>query len=601
MAEWCLPGRLAYVVDHSYPQTSDGYAVRTHAVARALGAAGHEVIVINRPGRPWDIEGFAPEGPVPAEQQIDGVRYVFPPLPALPGANRRARLRQAERVLMEVFGIYRPGAVLAVSNWENAEPAQYAARRWKLPFFYEQRGFWELTRAASEPAYAQSADYAATRASELRIAEAAQAVFTLNRAMRDELVRRGVAAGKIHLMPNGVSTPGRIPRDVTRAGLGITARHLLGYVGSLGAYEGAEDLIPTLAALRGRGVDAALLIVGSSVPKGLIGSRHATAAEARLRAAAEAEGLGAFVHFVPQVPEARIGAYYALLDAVLVPRRRTVVTDLVAPLKPYAAASYGVPVFMTDMPPLDEIAADIHASLFPEGDTERLAAMLAETLTRGGHPAVLNPLKPGIHWARRIAPLLRVLEAARQSHPTLPEMLRLAPAAGAPAAEAEPAPAAPSGFDTHVLPRVALGAMGGAERVLAIGPAAHLRGAGVSRASRVSLLADLATGAPGRLVIDWRGLEAAAAAGEETGEGAGEGPGAGPGEWAGLWSIDSMRLNRQVMDACRIARDRGWRIEVIGPVARSRAPLFRTVAGVVEEVRPETEEAGQPAAGEAGR
>lgn len=48
-----------------------------------------------------------------------------------------------------------------------------------------------------------------------------------------------------------------------------------------------------------------------------------------------------------------------------------------------------------------------------------------------------------------------------------------------------------------------------------------------------------------------------------------------------------MRLNRQIMDACRIALDRGWRLQVLGPVLRSRAPLFRTVAAIMEEQLPE--------------
>ena len=60
-ANWLLPDRIAYVVSHSFPYSSNGYAVRSHEVARALIARGHEVVVFNRPGRPWDIEGF-PQG-----------------------------------------------------------------------------------------------------------------------------------------------------------------------------------------------------------------------------------------------------------------------------------------------------------------------------------------------------------------------------------------------------------------------------------------------------------------------------------------------------------------------------------------------------------
>lgn len=562
-ASWCFPQRVAYVVDHSFPYSSDGYAVRTHEVARALQAAGHEMLVVNRPGRPWDIEGFDSERTVATEQAIDGVRYVFLPGRHTPGMNRRARLRQAEKGLMEAFEIYRPGLVMAVSNWENAEPAQYAARRWNAPFFYEQRGFWEMTRAATEPGYQETEDYARNRDNELRIAQGAEAVFTLNHAMRQELVRRGVPEARIHLVPNGVSDPGPIPKGITRQTLGSRARYLLGYVGSLSAYEGCFDLLPLLRRLRGRGIDVDLAIVGSSAPKGLIGSGHETEAERQLAAEARAEGLEAHVHFVPQVPQDRIGAYYSLLDAMVMPRRRTVVTELVAPLKPYAAAAYGVPVFMTDMPPLDEIARDIDARLFPEGDVETLADMLAETFLDGHHMKMPAKPRAAVHWTRRVAPMSRLLTAAGRGHPAMAEMLQLGPVTGRPAA------ALPGeGFDTRSLPRIALGADRRQMRVVAVGPVAALEGADVTRSTRAELLSDLASGVPGRFVIDWAGLQDA------------------PGEWDGLWSTDAMRLNRQIMDACRIARDRGWRVEVLGPVRRSRAPLFRTVSGVVTEIRP---------------
>lgn len=595
-ATWRLPKRIAYVVNHSFPYSSDGYAVRTHEVARALTGLGHDVMVINRPGRPWDIEGFPATAEVPNQQTIDGVRYLFLPCAAGPEMNRRARLRQAEKILLETFEVFRPGAVLAVSNWENAEPAQYAARRWGVPFFYEQRGFWEMSQAAREPGYEKTKEYERDRQNELRIAQAAQAVFTLNGAMRDELVRRGVSKDKIHLVPNGVSQPGPLPRDVTRASIGCRAKYLLGYVGSLSEYEGSGDLLELMSELRNDRVDVDLLIVGSSAPKGLIGSHHVTPTEDRLQQEARKRGLGEHVHFISQVPQNRIGGYYSLLDAVIMPRRKTLVTELVAPLKPYAAAAYGVPVFMTDMSPLDEVARDIYASLFPEGDMKALAAMLRQTLERGGHPAVLNALKPDLYWPQRVQPMSKLLKAAADAQPD--PMAVLAPAAPAPAPQAaaaapapvaqvvpapQPTPPAEQRFNAHILPRVALGATAG-EPVFGIGPCASLgSGARLTRLTRVNLLSELATAETGRFVIDWAGLQTAAGSADAA-------------EWHGMWSIDNMRLNRQIMDACRIALDRGLKLQVLGPVMRSKAPLFRTVAGVLDELQPGQQAALQEAA-----
>ena len=570
---WRLPGRVAYVVNHSFPYSSDGYAVRTHEVARALTGLGHDVVVFNRPGRPWDIEGFPFRADVPTEQRIDGVRYVFLPSPATPEMGRAVRMRQAERILLEAFEVFRPGAVLAVSNWETAEPAQYAARRFGAPFFYEQRGFWEMSRAACEPGYEETDAYREDREREVRIAQAAQAVFTLNGAMRDELVRRGVPAGRIHLVPNGVSQPGRILKGITRASVGCSSKYLLGYVGSLGDYEGVDDLLPTLSRLRADGVDADLMIVGSSAPKGLVGSTHVTPTEARLRAGVEQHALAGHVHFVPQQPQDRIGAYYSMVDAVLMPRRRTAVTEMVTPLKPYAAAAYGTPVFMTDMPPLDEVAQDIHGSLFPEGDHDALAAMLRQTLEQGGHPAVLNPLKGSVYWPRRVQPMSRVLRAVADAQPALDTLFGAPETAETEAATSE----AVQRFNRQILPQVALRKQTAQEDgpVAVIGPGrAFAEAERLIRLNRVNLLAELATARVGRFVIDWAGLQDDLQAPEAQ-------------EWVGLWSIENMRLNRQIMDACRIAQDRGWQLLVMGPVQRSKAPLYRTVAELFEEKLPE--------------
>ena len=119
-------------------------------------------------------------------------------------------------------------------------PTAWPAR---LPFFYEVRGFWEITRLAAEPAWADSPDYRKARAMEQAVARRAQRLFTLNRFMRDELVRGGGPADRVDLVPNGfdgwASAPGGA--DALRQQLGIQAKHVVGYIGSFNAYEGLED------------------------------------------------------------------------------------------------------------------------------------------------------------------------------------------------------------------------------------------------------------------------------------------------------------------------------------------------------------------------
>ena len=576
---WRFPRRLAYVVSHSRPWSSNGYAVRTDAVARALRDAGHEVIVFTRPGRPWDIEGFPADTEVPLDHRIDGIRHIHLPMPPMPGATPTARLRMTSDILTEAFYTFRPAAVLAASNWENAEPARRAAGRTGAAFFYEQRGFWEM--GAADESEAERAE----RRQETEIALAARAVFTLNDAMRQVLIQRGVPEGKIHLVPNGLSFRASAGKRLTREKIGCRARYLLGYIGSLSSYEGVEDLLRLVALLRrggdfGEPLDVAALIVGSDAPKGLVGKMLETAsAQERLRALARELGIANQAHFVPQLPEAEAAGYYPLCDAIVLPRRRTRVTEVVPPIKPYIAATWSLPVFMTDLPPLAEIAQEIYGEVFPEGDIAALAAMVHKALTVG-HPARLQSLPPDLDWSKRVRPIRNQMELVTEAERA--RNARLFAGFGLNAGEEDGESqrherGVPRRFDLSILPAVGLPREAALLPVARLGPAGRF-GDAEKRLTRFNLLDVLATAEPGRFVIDWVGVQAE------------------PGEWAGLWSIDDMRLNRLVMDAVRIAIERGWRVQVLGPVHRSQAPLFRTVAALVEEILPEDKTAAEAVA-----
>ena len=567
---WRLPKRLAYVVDHSLPYSSDGYAIRTHEVARALVKSGIDVVVFNRPGRPWDIPDFHSKDSVPLDVTIEDVRYVFLPFFGRPELEWRDRLRLTERVLLEAMEIFRPTAVMAASNWENAKPAVFSARKLGIPFFYEVRGFWELSRAANEPSYQDTNEFATHQKQEAQVANAAKGVFTLTEGMRSELIKRGVAAEKICLVPNGVrSNPSPVP-IIRRSDIGCIARHLLGYIGSLASYEGVDDLIRLVALMREQGTDVAAMIVGSAAPAGIMGRKRLGPAEVTLRDLARDLGVEMNVHFIPQISWDRVGSYYALCDAIIMPRRDTAVTKVVAPLKPYAAAPFGVPVFMTDIPPLRQVAADIRGSLFPEGDLTTLSAQLHHAF-KNGHPAVMEPLPRGIYWQDRVQPITNMFgtvsaaESARR--PTQPVTTSTNPLA------------LPS-FDLAVVPAVAMNRHSTLP-IAGIGPCHEQRtsSAFFVPLTRNNVLSHLGAAVPGIFLIDWVGLQSRQQNLIDEKD-----------EWADLWSIHNMRLNRQIMDACRIANDRGWKLNVIGPVHRSSAPLFRVVAGLFEVIYPHAAE-----------
>jgi hypothetical protein len=195
-----VPGRLCYVLHNSLPWTSGGYATRSHGLAR-LQDAGCEVIVLSRPGYPCDVLPAAGTESLPEEDVIEGIRYLRTPRPSR-AKMRYARYVPAAAAALEArFRALRPAVVVAASNHVVALPALIAARRLGIPFAYEVRGFWEVTRMSRNAAYARTAAYKVQELLETAIARQADQVFTLTAPMREELAGRGVPPERIALLP----------------------------------------------------------------------------------------------------------------------------------------------------------------------------------------------------------------------------------------------------------------------------------------------------------------------------------------------------------------------------------------------------------------
>lgn len=406
--------RLLYAVNHSYPFSSNGYAVRTHGVASALVRAGVDVIAVSRPGSPWDRAGFVDAG-FALEHRIDGVRYVHLPSPRLSGQALPAYTAQAVEAFAELLRVFRPQAVMAASNWHNALPAALAARAVGLPFFYEVRGFWEISQASRDPGWADSPGFAHEVAGETAVARAAQRVFTINRLMRDELVRRGVEAARVDLVPNGFPgwpddralAVGDMP---TRTALGIRARYVVGYVGSFNVYEGLEDLIEAVALLRQRGVDVDLALVGSGEFRGIGAGQATDPTTQAYQALAKQLGIGAHVFMPGRIKPDEAAGYYALMDVVVIPRRPFAVSEIVSPMKPVEAAAHGKRVLLSDVSPLADLAPLCsNFSYFTKGVVGSLADRLGDLLAAGDFSPPRCEALAALTWEKNVAPMVAAM------------------------------------------------------------------------------------------------------------------------------------------------------------------------------------------------
>lgn len=392
--------RVLHVLDHSLPLHS-GYTFRTRAILKAQQSAGLEV---------RGITGLRHAAASPAIETIDGLAFHRTPGTAegLPGLREWREIGRLAAAIEALCGEWRPDVIHAHSPALCGQAALRAARRLGLPLVYEIRAFWEDAAVGNGTGSEGSLKYRLTRALENRAVAGADAVVTICRGLKDDLVARGTDPSRITIAPNGVDltlfgTPQ--PRDPALAeALGLGEGPVIGFIGSFYDYEGIDDLIAAMPMLIARQPDARLLLVGG-------GPR-----EAALKAQAEASSARAAIRFVGRVPHEDVERYYALADAMAYPRKASRLTDLVTPLKPLEAMAQGKLVAASSVGGHRELIADgVTGRLFAPDDPAACAGALANFLGERDRwdayrAAGRRHVEERHDWARNVARYLGVYQ-----------------------------------------------------------------------------------------------------------------------------------------------------------------------------------------------
>lgn len=370
-------GRMAYVLHNSLPYSSGGYATRSHGVATALIESGLPVVCVTRPGFPLDMKRELAPVDVAAVDHIDGVPYqrVSEPL-RTDKAEYKYVLAAAQRMTAELARLD-VSYVQAASNYVTGLPALIAARKLKVPFFYEVRGLWEITRMSRDDAFAKSISFDVQRHLEGSLAREADHVFTLTEPMREELIERGVDPERITLLPNSVDADRFLPavRDGGLAReLGIPdGVPVIGYVGTFVIYEGLEHLAEACVALHRKGHDFRLLLVGNENASGQ--DRGPITQE--ILDICTRGGIADKLIMPGRIPHELVESYYSLIDVCPFPRKPWPVCEMVSPMKPLEALSMEKAVVVSSVRALTEMIQDgVTGVVFEKGNIDSLADVI---------------------------------------------------------------------------------------------------------------------------------------------------------------------------------------------------------------------------------
>jgi glycosyltransferase involved in cell wall biosynthesis len=381
----------ALVLNASLPHQVSGYTIRSHMLARQLRMRGVALTALTRLGFPWDLDGHRAAARASADT-VDGVVYRR----LVDAAVDRRRLPEATYLrhyatsLADAIRRADVAVVHAASNYVNGVAAAIAAQETGRPFVYEVRGLWHQTTAATREGFEDSDGFRYQESMERSAARAADAVLVISDDLRRHAREAwGIDDRRLFATTNAVDTQHFVPRprdaDLV-ASLGSDGRATIGFIGSITAYEGLDDLVRALAML-----DAdtrPLLVVVGDGPYA-----------PQLRALVDDAGCTDDVRFVGRVPFADVPRFYSCFDLCVYPRKDLPVCRVVPPLKPLEAMAMAVPVVVSDLPPLTELVGGSGAAVVVAPDApEALAAAIERLL---GDAAALDRIgQAGATWVR---------------------------------------------------------------------------------------------------------------------------------------------------------------------------------------------------------
>lgn len=403
-----LPGGTAYdpsgpilhMVGRVLPETQTGYTLRTQYTAMAQQRRGLPVAIVGQTG-------------ITSERSDSFIDYTFSGIDyyLLPGSSRSEVLldewlsENIERFADLVLRL-RPSILHAHSDFFNALIVSAVGKRYGIPTVYESRGFWEeswLSRTVLAEgwdrnpeglfaAYGHPTAYELRRDAEELARGLTDHVFTLAEVMRNHILAPGqLDPATVSIVPNAVEAAEfpvqkRDDRLADEIGL-VVGIPTIGYISSMVEYEGIDTLIDAFNLVTSSlGREANLLLVGDG--------DHLPS----LREKVESRSIENVV-FTGRVPHERVLDYYGLIDLFVIPRKKSKVTDLVTPLKPFEAFSTGRAVIVSDVYALQEIAEQSAATeTFGAGSATDLANKVVGLLDRPERRQELG--SQGAKWVR---------------------------------------------------------------------------------------------------------------------------------------------------------------------------------------------------------
>ncbi len=374
------------VVTDNFAPERNAPAVRTYAHSRRWAGAGVDVTVVtSAPNFPAGVVQDGYRNRLVQHEKMSGVEVVrvWTYLAPNQAVIRRSLDFLSFAVSGFIAGLAQPADVIMATSPQllaGMSGALLAFVRRK-PWLLEVRDLWPDSIVALDMMRERGLFVRLLRWIENRLYRSASRIVTTNEGLRERLIARGVPAGKIGVVPNGVDAAEFSPRarPAALAGkYGLTGRFVVGYIGTQGLAHDLQSVVK--AAERLKDANVAFLFVGD-------GAQHQT-----LVRHVRERRLDNF-HFVRSVPADEVPDHIAACDVLLVPLKRTATLSDTMPSKIFEIAAMERPVVIG----AEGIAADLvrshRAGLTVE--PENVAALIAAIERLRDEPGLADSMRRG--------------------------------------------------------------------------------------------------------------------------------------------------------------------------------------------------------------
>jgi len=309
------------LINHYAGSIRHGMEYRPYYLAREWVRAGHRVRIVA--ASQSHLRTHAPhlEGSAASDQEIDGIDYRWLATPSYAGNGAR----RAVNIGAFIAGLYRqaadlagerPDLVIASSTYPaDIWPARRIAALAGARLVFEVHDLWPLSPIELGGMSPRHPFIRVMQAAEDYAYRHADTVISILPHAGGHMVGRGMAAHKLHVVPNGVvpaeweAAPPPLPAPVTAllATLRAQQRTLVGYAGSHGAANALDTLLDAASLLRGQPL--AFVLAGAGPDK------------QQLQRRVDVDGLH-HVHFLSPLPKACMPSLLGSFDIAYLGWRR---------------------------------------------------------------------------------------------------------------------------------------------------------------------------------------------------------------------------------------------------------------------------------------